>query len=91
MEKLYVWFNPRSKQIYYKICRNCDTFVGHYNQYGHLLLTTLSIFDNKVYSNITYRKMYQIMAKKRYKRKRRLYNRFHNIKSERRVSIWKHQ
>ena len=83
MEKLYLWFNPRNKQVYHKICRNCDTFVGHYNQYGHLLLTTLSIFDYKVYSNLSYREMYQIMAKKRYKRKKRLYNKLKNLNNGR--------
>ena len=91
MEKLYLWFNPRNNLVYHKICSNCDTHVGCYNQYGHLLLSTLTFYDYKVYSNLTYREMYQIMAKKRYKRKRRLYNRFDNIKSERRVSLWKHQ
>lgn len=75
MKKLYLWFNPKRKQVYHKLCRNSNTPIGSYNQYGHILLTTLSIYDKKVYSDLTYRHMYRIMAKKRNKRYRRLFNR----------------
>lgn len=79
MEKLYVWFNPKTKQVYHKLCRNSNTPIGQYNQYGHILLTTLSYFDNKLYANLSYRKMYRIMAKKRNKRYKRLFNRLIDI------------
>lgn len=88
MEKLYVWFNPKRKQVYHKICRNSSTPLGSYNQYGHVLLTTLTIFDDIVYSDLTYSQCYRIMAEKRNKRFRRLFNRFTETKSERRVSLW---
>ncbi len=87
MEKLYLWFNPKKKQVYHKLCRNSNTSIGSYNQYGHILLTTLSIFDEKVYSDLSYRECYRIMANNRNKRYKRLLNRFIN-KSERRVSLW---
>lgn len=87
MEKLYLWFNPKRQQVYHKLCRNSDTPIGSMNQYGHILLTTLTIFNDKVYSDLTYRQCYRIMAKNRNKRYKRLLNRFEN-KSERRVSLW---
>lgn len=75
MEKLFLWFNPKKKQVYHKLCRNSYTPIGSYNQYGHILLTTLSIFDKKVYSDLTCYQMYRIMAKKRNKRYKCLFNR----------------
>ena len=87
MEKLYLWFNPYKKQVYHKLCRNSDTRIGSYNQYGHILLTTLTFYDNKIFSDLTYFECYRIMANNRDKRYKRLFNRFVN-KSERRVSLW---
>lgn len=88
MVKLFIWFNPKTEQVYHKLCHSSYTPIGSYNQYGHILLSTLTIFNDEVYSDLTYSKCYRIMAKNRNKRYKRLFNRFRK-KSERRVSLWK--
>ena len=75
MEKLYLWYNPNINQFYYKLCRNCGTKVGNVNQYNDLLCTTLTLFDKKIYANLTNLQCYKIMAKKRDNRYLRLLNR----------------
>lgn len=80
MEKLFIWFNPNRKQVYHKICRNSDTPIGSYNQYGHILIEILEIFDNTIYTHLSFTEKYHIMALKRNKRYKRLFNKFFNKK-----------
>lgn len=65
MEKLYLWFNPKRKQVYSKVCRICDYSIGSYNQYGHILLTTLTYFGNKVNSDLSNYDCYKILRRNR--------------------------
>lgn len=75
MDKLYLWYNPKKDYIYSKICRNCLTPINKKNQYGHILLTTLSYFNGNVYADLSAYKCYKIMAKERDTRYKRLSNR----------------
>lgn len=78
MVKLYIWFNPNTNSFYHKVCRNCTTKIGYTNQFNHLLTSTLSIFDGIVYADLSDFKCYQIMAKKRNNRYKRLLNKLND-------------
>lgn len=74
MDKLYIWFNPRTHSIYSKIAWCTPYNVGEYNSYGHLLLEILEFYDNKVQTFKSLSEKYRQATQKRNKRNKRLLN-----------------
>lgn len=68
MDKLYLWFNPRTGQVYQKYCRDSQYKIGSYNQYGHLLFDILECFEDTIYSQLTFASKMRILTGKGNKR-----------------------